>query len=364
MWQLTSDPFLLGVVSLFQAIPFLLLGVPAGIAADRFDKKQVLMVAQGTTLALHFALGTLIVTGAVQLWQVFLTALLEGVAQTFIQPSRISLIPMLVKPEEVVNATGLSGAGNNTTRIVGPSIAGALAGIVGVAPVYYIMAAIFVFVMFATAMLKVPRMETRGQPAPALENLREGFRYIRGDRVILALLGVTMIPMVFGMPYTTLLPVFADTVFGIGAAGLGLLTSASGIGSVIGAVGIASSGNFKRKGLLLISGAFAFGVFLVVFSFSQWLPLSLVLLMLVGMSATSYNTLSTALFLTITPGEFRGRVMSVFLMDRGLVPLGSVLLGATAAQWNAPVAIGLTGGICAFLALATALYIPSVRRLE
>lgn len=364
VWQLTTDPFLLGLVNLLQAIPFLIFAFPAGMVADRFDKKRVLMVSQASTLVLHAALATLIASGTAQLWQVFLTAFLAGVAQAFIQPARMSLIPTLVKGGDIINATGLSGAANNSTRIIGPSIAGTMVGLVGSAAVYYVMAAVFILVILATAMMRVPRTEARSAAPAVGENLREGFRYIRQDRIVLTLLLVTIIPMVFGMPYITLLPVFADNVFGIGASGLGLLTSAPGIGSVVGAGAVASAGNFRRKGLILIFGAFAFGVFLVIFSLSRWLPLSLVSLMLVGMSATAYNTLSTALLLTIPPREFRGRVMSIFMMDRGLVPLGSVMLGAAAAQWSAPLAIGMTGGICALLALAVTLYVPSVRRLQ
>ncbi|MBI2910324.1 MAG: MFS transporter [Chloroflexi bacterium] len=364
VWQLTADPFSLGLVSLFQAIPYLICALPAGIIIDRFDKKRVLIVCQAVTLLLHLILGTLVATGAVQLWQVFLTAFLEGTAQAFVQPTRHCLVPLLVKKDEVTAAIALSGGANNTTRIVGPSIAGALVGLVGIAPVYYIMASVFVLVIIATETMRVPAAESCDATPPVLENLREGFSYVRHNPIVLTLLIVSLVPMVFGQPYATLLPVFADKVFSIGASGLGLLTAAPGMGSVVGAVAVASAGNFRRRGWVLLGGAFAFGFFLVMFAVSRWLPVSLALLVAVGLSATSYNAICISLLLSIPPAEFRGRVMSIFMMDRGLVPFGSVLLGAMAAQWSAPLAIAVSGSACALLALIVGFRVPSVRRLE
>lgn len=364
IWQMTNDPFLLGLVNLFRAIPLLLFSFPAGVAADRFNRKQVLMTSQATTMVLHAVLATLIVSGVVEIWEVFLTAFVTGAAQAFINPTRQALVPKLVGRHEIMNAIGLTSAAMNTSRILGPSVAGALMGLIDIGAVYYIQAASFVAVIIITSMMQIPANETAENGGRTLANIGEGLQYIRANRVILTLLLLALIPMIFAMPYMTLMPVFADEVFGIGASGLGLFTSAPGIGALAGAAAVASAGNFKRKGPVLLGGAFAFGGALLLFALSKWLLLSLSALVLVGITSTAYITITNTLLLTITPPELHGRVMSIYMMDRGLVPLGSVLAGAMAAQWSAPLAVGVMGSTCALLALATALASPQVRRLE
>ncbi|MFH1485666.1 MAG: MFS transporter, partial [Chloroflexota bacterium] len=358
------DPFLLGLVNLFRAIPLLLLSFPSGIAADRFSKKRILMASQACTMVLHVILATLIATGAVQIWHVFLTAFLTGAAQCFIQPARQSLVPSLVNRNEIMNAIGLTAAAMNISRILGPSVAGALIGLIDIATVYYLQASVFIAVIITTAMMEVPAAKMAKATEPVLQNLAGGFSYIRKNHVVLTLLLLALIPMLFGMPYMTLMPVFADEVFGIGASGTGVLTSAPGIGALIGATAVASAGNLRRKGALLLLGAFGFGAFLLLFALSRWLFLSLAALVIVGSTSAAYITMTNTLLLTLSPSHLHGRVMSIYMMDRGLVPLGSVLAGALAAQWSAPLAVGLMGGFCALLALATALASPQVRRLE
>ncbi|MBI2906544.1 MAG: MFS transporter [Chloroflexi bacterium] len=364
VWQMTNDPFLLGLVNLFRAIPLLVFSFPAGVAADRFDRKQVLMASQMVTMVMHAILATLIVTGSVQVWQVFLTAFITGAGQAFINPTRQALVPALVSKGEIMNAIGLTSAAMNTSRILGPSLAGGLIGVMDIGAVFYLQAAAFIAVIIVTNMMRCPPYITRGDEKPALANIGEGLRYIKNNHIVLTLLLLTLVPMVFGMPYMTLMPVFADDIFHIGASGMGMLTSSVGIGALLGAAAVASAGNLKGKGKFLLAGAFGFGAFLLFFALSQWLVVSMAVLVVVGIASASYVTITNSVLLTIVPHELHGRVMSVYMMDRGLVPLGSVLAGAMAAQWSAPIAVGLMGSVCALLALATALTSPRLRRLD
>ena len=175
---------------------------------------------------------------------------------------------------------------------------------------------------------------------------------------------MALLPFVVIMPYMTLLTVFAKDIFHMGAAGLGLLMSVSGVGALAATLGVASLGAYRGKGMLLIGCAVAMSVTLIGFAFSPWLPVSYLMLTLVSAASMAYMALSNTMLNMLVPNEFRGRVMSVYMLDRGLMPLGSLFAGMVAALWSAPLALGLMGtiglaGAAAFFAL-----FPNVRRLD
>jgi MFS family permease len=190
---------------------------------------------------------------------------------------------------------------------------------------------------------------------PGRGNLRqgmlEGFEYVRGEPVVRAIILLSLVPLIFGTPYNTLVPVFARDVLQVGPEGYGFLTGAAGFGALVGAIGMA----WLRRptGRSLILGAFVFGAALVGFALSPWLPLSVLLLVVVGLSNQVFMTTANTLVQMAVPDALRGRVMSLFLMDRGLVPLGAVLAGASASVLGAPYTLAAMGAVCAGLALAS-----------
>lgn len=364
VWQLTESGLALGLVNLLRASPFLIFGLISGVAADRMDKRRLLLVTQSITMSIHFVTAALILSGLIQLWQVYLTAFVAGISMSFEQPNRQSLIPQLVEPTDLMNGVALSTMAMNTSRILGPALAGFLIGVIGVGGVYVFQGLTYVGVIAMTAMLRMPGRLEDEQRQSAVADLKEGFTYVVKNPVILGLMIVAQVPMVFGMPYTTILPVFADKVLNLGASGLGLLLSATGVGALAGAATIATLGSLKRRGLILLGSLFIFGAFLIAFGFSTSLYLSLALMSVVGITFSSYMAINTATLLEFSPPALHGRVMAIYLLNRGLTPIGAVIAGAVTDGLGAPVAMAFMGTVCVLLASGMGVAMPQVRQIS
>ncbi len=363
IWQLTDSATLLAVVHLMRALPMLGLGLFAGVAADRVDKRKLLIICKTATLVNKVVLATLIVTGVIEVWQVLLSAFLMGGSMSFEQPVRTALIPSLVKEDELANAIALNSAAMNVTRLVGPAVAGLLIAPLGIGGVYYVAAGVYVVAIVCTIMMRVPPVIVRLARTSMWADMGEALRYIYKEKTILTLMLLALLPMVFGQPYMTLMPIFADRVLNIGASGLGLLYSAIGVGGFIGVLLIAALGKIPRKGLLILLMVFLSGIFLMVFSQSTWIPLSLVSVAVVGFVITGSRVLTNIGLLEIAPPELHGRVMGFYMLDRGLMPLGAMIVGPLADAIGAPLTVLIMGSVCALLALSMGVGVPFVRRI-
>ncbi|MFC1932258.1 MFS transporter [Chloroflexota bacterium] len=363
IWELTGSATLLAVVNMLRVLPMLGFGLLAGVAADRFDKRKILIICQTFTLLNKVVLAVLIIIGAVEVWHVLLTAFLMGCSMAFNQPTRMSLVPGLVGEGELTNAVALNSAAMNVTRILGPAAAGLLIAPLGIGGVYFASAGVYVITLIATIMLRVPSVITRMKRTSVWTDLGETFRYIYGEKSILSLVLLALVPMTLGMPYMTLMPIFADQVLDIGASGFGLLYSAVGVGAFLAVMTIATLGRIHHKGLIILLGVFGFGAFLAVFSQSTWVPLSLVIMAFVGFASTGSMVLINTGLLEIAPPEMRGRVMSVYMLDRGLMPLGTMIVGPLADVIGAPPTLLIMGSVCALLALSMGIGVPFVRRI-
>ncbi len=364
IWEMTGSATMLAIVNLLRAVPMLGIGLIAGVLADRFDKRKLLITVKTFTLINKLALAILIVTGVVQVWHVFLTAFLMGCSMAFEQPVRTALIPSLVKDDELQNAIALNSAAMNVTRVIGPGIAGALIAPLGTGGVYFASAGVYVVTIIATIMLRVTPIITRvGRPS-MWTDFGEGMRYIYRERIILVLMALALVPMMFGQPYTTIMPIFATKVLHGGASTYGWLQSASGVGSLLIVLLLASMTRIPHRGFFILLSTFLFGAFLALFSQSTWLPLSLLFMVLVGIVNQVPRILINIKLLEIAPPEMYGRVMSVYTMDRGLVPLGTMLVGPLADAIGAPATVLLMGGITMLLPLAAGIGFPSIRRIN
>ncbi len=363
IWQLTGSATLLAVVQLLRAVPMLGLGLFAGVAADRFDKRRILNICNACTLLNYVVLAMLITTGVVQVWHVLLSAFLMGCSMSFEQPTRTSLVPSLVGKDELTNAVALNSAAMNINRTLGPAIAGLLIGPLGVGGIYFISAGVYVVTLIANIMLRVPPVTARVGEFSLWADFGETFRYVYREKVIFVLVLFALIPMVFGQPYVTILPIFADRVLHVGASGYGLLYSATGVGALVVILLIATLGKVPRKGFFILLGTFAFGALLMAFSQSTWFPLSLVIMAFIGFVSTAPRVLINTSLLEIPPPELCGRVMSVYTLDRGLVPLGTMLVGPLADVIGAPLALLAMGSICVLLALCVGVGVPFARRI-
>lgn len=361
--ELTNSPFLLGLVMAGRGLAMVLFAAIGGVAADRFNRRLLLIAAQSGAVALALTMTLLTGTGLVQVWQVFIVTFLGGTMMSFSAPTRQAFIYDLVGAENLTNALAINSAAVNTTRIFGPSLGGVLIGLVGVSGSYSLMT--LTYLAGVACLIAVQRREriSKASEDSVWNNLREGFSYIFRYRVVLALLGIEVMMDIFAMPYLTLMPVFARDVLGVGAEGLGFLLGASGTGSLLGALGVASVGNVRRKALaLLLTGAIT-GLVLILFAYSPYYPLSLALLLGVGLVSAVYNNMMATLLQLTVPDQMRGRVMGVYVLTWGMMPIGSVQAGAVANLMGAPFALGLGGAITALFILGLAWQMPSLRRL-
>ncbi len=364
IWQLTGSATLVAVVNMLRAIPMLLFGLFAGVLADRFDKRKILIVCKTITLINYLILATLIATGAIQVWHVLLSAFLMGCSMSFEQPARTALIPSLVGKDELSNAVALNSAAMNVTRILGAAVAGLLIAPLGISGVYYTSAGVYVLTLICTIIMRVPPVIARMSRISTWADLGETFQYVYKEKAILALVLLALIPMVIGQPYMTLMPIFADEVLHAGASGYGWLQAAAGAGAFLVTLLIATLGRVPRKGFFVLAGTFGFGAFLIGFSQSNWFPLSLVLMVFVGLASTAFRVLINISLLEIAPPEMHGRVMSVYTLDRGLVPLGTMIVGPLADVVGAPVTVLIMGSITMLLAASVGIGAPFVRRIS
>ncbi|MFH1382346.1 MAG: MFS transporter [Chloroflexota bacterium] len=364
IWQLTGSATLLAVVSLLRALPMLTFGLFAGVAADRFDNRKILIICKVVTLINYIVIATLITTNLVEVWHVLLSSFVMGCSHSFEQPTRNALVPSLVSKDELTNAVALNSGAMNATRVVGPGVAGVLVAPIGVGGVYYLSAVIYVITLVATIMMRVPPMTGRSGNTSMWSDMDETFRYVYREKAALALVLISLVPVVFGMPYMTLMPIFADRVLNIGPAGLGWLYMAGGIGAMVVILTIATLGRVPHKGLLSIIATVGFGAFLVAFSQSTRVPLSLFTMALVGFASTAPRILTNTSLLEITPPGMRGRMMAIYTLDRGLMPLGTMLVGPLADVVGAPTTLMGMGGVCILVALAVGLALPIIRRIE
>ncbi|MBI4180564.1 MAG: MFS transporter [Chloroflexi bacterium] len=366
IYRLTGSPLQLGVVSALRGAPILLFGIVAGVFADRYGRKRQLIIAQNVNAILNLILATLILTGRIQAWHIFVTAFLAGTVQAFQQPARQVLVSDLAGGEHLLNAIALNSAAVNVSRSIGPAIAGVIIQAFGVDVSYYAQAAFYMLATAWTIQIKVPESQVsvshpRGLASQSFfDSMREGFAYIASHRIILALMVLALAPILLGQPYTSLMPIFAIDVLHGNAHTQGLLLSSVGIGALLGALTIASLGRKQGSGKLLIIGAAGFGLSLVLFSRSPVLWMAMVFTFLAGLANTSYTSQNQTIIQTLTPAVVRGRVLGVYSLDRGLVPVGSLLAGALAAWLGGPWAVTIMGTSCLLLVIGVAVLKPEL----
>lgn len=363
-YQLTGSATQLGLASAVRVLPYLVCAPLAGIAADRWNRRRQLQLSQAASLLANLLLGVLVAAGTVELWHIYATAMVAGVSQAFMHPARQAMLPSLIPRHTLMNAIALSSGAFSVTKTAGPALAGVLLGTVGVAATCLVQAAVYLWAIVQLTRLNAPPVAQRAVYGSVLADLRAGLVFVRGDAAILALLLLALVPAVLAQPYFFLLPVVADRVLGVGPFGLGLLAASPGVGAVLAAATVAALGDFRRKGAAMLAAATAFGLLLVLFAESRWLPLSCVLLLLTGAAQTAYNAINQTLLQHLTPDGFRGRVQSLLLLDRGMVPLGAASIGVLGDLWGAPQAIGVMGALCAGIAAAVAVRVPRLRELE
>jgi predicted MFS family arabinose efflux permease len=271
----------------------------------------------------------------------------------------------VVPKAEVANAIALNSGGFNLMKIIGPAAGGAMIAVFGAAGNFLMQGLAFAGVLVMIYLMHVPPTPVEARRSSALSNLKEGFSYVWSTPAVLALMILAYVPRVFAVPYQTLMPVFQKDVLGVGPEGLGLLMAAPGVGAVLSVLVLASLTNrVKRQGLLLVGSIVILGAFLILFSQITSFWLSLVVLVAVGGFQMLFLASTNTMLMLIVPDELRGRVMSLYMLDRGLMPAGALFAGVVAHFIGGPLTVAIMGAIVIVLALIVAWRVPAIRALE
>jgi len=365
LYDLTGSSVLLGALNGLRALPFLVSSPIAGVAADRMDRRKILINTQFVLLVTALGMGTLVASGLLQVWHLFLFTLITGAAWAFNEPVRQTLVPNLVPKEDLMNAVALHSAGFNLTKVIGPALGGLLIALFGAAGNFFVQGLAYAGVLVTLYVMHVPPTPVQARQSSVVANLKEGFAYVWSTPIVLALMVADMVPRIFAVPYQALMPVFQKDVLGVGPEGLGMLMAAPGVGAVLSTLLLASiAHSFRRKGLLVLGGLISLGVFLILFSRTTSFPLALVILVAVGGCQIMFMATVNAMVQMTVPDALRGRVMSLYMLDRGLMPAGSLMAGVTAHFIGAPATVSLMGLIVIVLAVLVAWRVPLIRRLK
>ncbi len=359
--SLTNSALMLGLVGAFWAVPNLLLSLIGGVVADRMDRRRLLLVTRTASLVLTACLAYLIFSGQVQVWHVFAFALLQGGVAAFDMPTTQALVPTLVRPPAIGSAIALMSATFNATRVIGPSLAGVLVAEIGIAGCYGIAAVSGIPVLGALLHIR-PVTSVVRRTDPVLESIRGGFEYLRHDRMRISILGMFLVNSLFGMAYPTLMPVVARDVLQSGPEGLGVIMAASGLGSLVGTMVVATFSDMRRKGLAAMSCSVLFGVALIVFGQMDSLVAAAALMVVVGVFNAAYGVLLSTILQTDLDDRYRGRVMSIFTLVVNTMPLAGLQAGALASVFGAPLALGFNGAVVAVAGAIALARAPWLRR--
>ena len=347
--QLTKSPFLIGLVMALSTLPTLLFTLFGGVVVDHFPKKNILFFTQICAMILAFTLGILTVFEWITIWEICVIAFLLGTVNAIDAPARQAFVFDLVKKEQLPSAIALNSGVFNTARVLGPTIAGVLIAIIGTGGAFLLNALSYVAVIIALRKIKTEPVELAKKRNP-IHAIKEGIHYSFTHPIIRTLFLVIGIVSIFGWSYTTVLPVIALNDFHVGAAGLGYLYAASGLGSLIATIIVALYSKKISPLYFIIGGTMIFSISIFLFSFSKDIHTASVLLFFSGFGLLSFASQSNTTIQTIVKSEFRGRVMSIYvLMFIGLTPLGNFQIGLVSEHMGTSFALQ-AGSVVVFFA--------------
>jgi MFS family permease len=365
VYRLTDSAFLLGFVGFAGQVPTFLLTSVAGVFADRWDRRKLLVLTQVLAMLQAFLLAFLTYMGHIAVWHLVILSVFLGLINALDIPVRQSFVIDLVEnKDDLGNAIALNSVMFNGARLVGPSIAGLLISIVGEATCFFLNGISFLAIVIALLAMNVPERKRESEPLPFFQRLRDGFRYTFGfapTRYIILLLGLVSL---MGMPYLVLMPIFARDILHGGPHTLGFLMGASGIGALIGALYLASRKTVLGLGRLIVISSSAFGLGLIVFSASRYIQLSLCMMLLIGFGMIVHMASSNTILQTIVDEDKRGRIMSFYAMAfMGMAPFGSLMAGGLASKIGAPNTLIISGCACVIGSLLFLTKLTLIRKL-
>lgn len=361
VYSMTKSALLLGTVGFASQIPVFLVAPFGGITADRVNRQRLVIATQTCSMILAGILAWLTLSGRVHVWHIFLLAGLLGVVNAFDIPGRQTFLIDMVGKEDLMNAIALNSSMFNGARVVGPAVAGILVARIGEGWCFAANSFSYIAVLIGLLLMKVRSVPRISHRSP-MEDIIEGFRWVNRTKIIRSLLFLIGLVSLVGMPYTVLMPVFADNILHGGARGLGILMGATGVGALFGALTLAAKTGIKGLGRWVTITCATLGISLFLFSFSTSFWLSAALLLPCGYSMMLQMACSNTLIQTIVPDHLRGRVMSLYsMMFMGMAPFGAFFGGALANRIGAPMTVAVGGIACVLGAIWFGRALPELR---
>jgi len=344
VWELSGSATIVGIASSLRFLPFIFMGPLGGVAADRMDRRRLLMITQTVMAAVAVLFAVVVAMGWVRVWHAMVFSFLMGCGFAMNTPVRQSLIANTVPLKDLGNAIALNAMALNATRIIGPAVGGLLIIAFGAAGNFVLQACLFLCMVAVIFPMKVPYRDTMpASKASALSSLKEGILYVWSNKTMFGLMMLSFIPSLFVMPILHIMPAFTAEVLHAKANSYGYLLTSFGVGALLATFTMASFGGVISSGWLGIVALSSSAIFVILFSQSTSLWAAFILLAAVGFSQLVFRVNNNTLVQTLAPDSLRGRVMSIYQLDHALIPLASFALGVCADLFSVPVAIAASG---------------------
>ncbi len=361
--ELTDSPLSLGLVWATRSAPNLIWGMLAGTLADRVDRKKLQIVALASYSICGCLLGYLILQGWIQLWHVILITFIWSSIRTFEGPARQAFIVDIVGREGTMSGISLNAVGMRGIGIIGGAAAGIIIDLYGMAWPFFVLTVTNLLAIGLTTLIRGTEEKTVARKQTLWSDLVEGIQIVLKNRVVLALMVMAATCEMFGFSYSVLLPVFARDILDVGAVGLGMFSAARSVGGLIAGLALASLGDYKYKGRIMLGLFFLFGVSLILFANSSLYPLSLFFIGIVGITTAGHDAMQHILLQLNVTEEQRGRALGIWQLSIGFGVLGSVTLGAMAEAFGAPLAQSIFGIVMVIIFVILVLTVPKLRKL-
>ncbi|MBI2852268.1 MAG: MFS transporter [Chloroflexi bacterium] len=366
-YRLTGSAAILGGVALAYSAPMLFVSLFGGVIADRLQKKYILAIGSvgsalvALSIALALSLGYLSAERAGSWWILAVAGAVEGTVNGLVMPTRQAILPEIIGKGSLLNAVSLGSLERDGLRFLAPAAAGFVIDRFGFETVYFIMVGLNLMAMLFCTLL--PRSNNIASRGNVFSDIKAGLQYIRHETIIFVILLFTLITVILSMPYQTLLPIFTDSILKVGATGMGILMSFSGIGAVAGSFTFASLPN-KKRGFLMLISSLILGITLTIFSFSSSWPLSLSVVVLLGLGQSGRVTLASTLLQYYSKPEYHGRVMSIFMMEAGLSAFATFMVALLADVMGVQWSLGGFAILLVIVSVVMLLFVPRLRKLD
>lgn len=365
-YSLTQSAMLTSIAMGLDALPILIAGPLGGMIVDSMDRRKLLILAYGYQAVLTAALAAIVFMGILESWHIFGFIFLMGISWVINDPARMSLISNSVPKESLVNAFALNGLAFSVTRLAAPTVGGVVLAFAGPGPALLIQIGLQIGAGAMAWGIRLPQTERAAfKIKNAFSGIVEGARYVKSEPLVMGLMMFGAIPAVLIMPFAHgLLPVYTGEVYNVGPAKLGLLMSAIGAGSLLGTLVIASIGDVRHKGKVIVASLALTAIGMAAFSQNESLNAAYPLVMMISIGIMGFFSTTSATIQSIVPDHLRGRVIGIYILSFGMMPFGSLAAGFIAQQLGAQMATLIGGGLVLLVLAALTLVFRQVWRLE